>query len=183
MQAMGETPRWSKAPTLSTERLILRSFRPEDFPAFTALHADEEVMRYISGGRALPPDQAWTIMAVYLGHWMLRGYGKWALAEKQTGEFVGRCGLWRPEGWPGLEVGWAVRRDRWGLGYATEAARETVRFARRYFSNDLVSLIQPGNAASVRVAEKLGARRVGDVEIYGQKMDIFKHPDHPASET
>ena len=49
-------------------------------------------------------------MAVFVGHWALRGYGLWAAEERCTGKFVGRIGLWNPEGWPGLEVGWLLDR-------------------------------------------------------------------------
>jgi RimJ/RimL family protein N-acetyltransferase len=61
--------------------------------------------------------------AMLLGHWQLRGYDSWALEERATGAFVGRCGFHRPEGWPGIEIGWVLRRETWGLGLAREAAQ------------------------------------------------------------
>ena len=76
-----------------------------------------------------------------------------------------RVGLWRPHGWPGLEVGWLLAREAWGHGYATEAARASVEHA--WLTTDvprLISLIAFGNAASVRVAEKIGETFERDVE-------------------
>ena len=63
-------------------------------------------------------------MALFIGHWALRGYGIWVV--EREGALIGRIGLWQPEGWPGLEVGWLLGRDAWGHGYATEAARASM---------------------------------------------------------
>ena len=65
-------------------------------------------------------------MALVLGHWQLRGFGLWAVEERATGMLAGRVGCWQPEGWPGLEIGWALRREFWGRGYATEAAQSVM---------------------------------------------------------
>jgi RimJ/RimL family protein N-acetyltransferase len=169
-------PFFREAPLVRTERLILRPFRPEDFEAFAAMHADVEVMKYISGGRSLPRHQSWTVLAIYLGHWQLRGYGQWAISDLSSGRFLGRVGLWRPEEWPGLELGWALIRDAWGQGLATEAADAALRFAReRLGLRDVISLIQMGNRASERVAEKLGACADGTATVYGQELNVFRY--------
>jgi hypothetical protein len=94
-----------------------------------------------------------------LGHWQLRGYGMWALIEQATGRLIGRAGLYNPEGWPGLEAGWLLARDRWGRGFATEAGRAVLTYAFTHLSADhVISLIHPANTASIRVAERLGER-------------------------
>ena len=62
-------------------------------------------------------------MALRAGHWALRGFGIWAVVERESGELVGRVGLQEPEGWPGVELAWLVTRSRWGRGYAPEAGR------------------------------------------------------------
>ena len=77
----------------------------------------------------LTPHEAWLDMAVLSGHWMLRGFGHWALEDLETGELVGRAGLYYPPDWPGLEVGWTVAREHWGKGYAPEAARAACGWA------------------------------------------------------
>ena len=70
---------------------------------------------------------------------------------------VGRVGLWYPEGWPGVELGWIVRRERWGQGLATEAARAALEWAWTHVDTDhIISIIQPDNHRSIRVAEKTG---------------------------
>ncbi len=80
---------------------------------FARISADAEVMRHVGGGAPATRAQAWRAMAMFTGHWILRGYGLWATEERATGRFIGRIGLWNPEGWPGLEVGWLLDRDLW----------------------------------------------------------------------
>jgi RimJ/RimL family protein N-acetyltransferase len=87
-------------PTLTSERLVLRPFREQDLDPFALTCADEETMRWLGG--TMSREDAWRQMAMLLGHWQLRGYGMWALEERTTGAFVGRCVFHRPEGWPGL---------------------------------------------------------------------------------
>src|SRR6185295_12240985 len=94
--------------------------------------------------------------------------------EKATGEVIGRVGLWNPEGWPDLEVGWVIRRSRWGCGFATEAAREAVRFAFGHVGADrIISMIQPNNARSIRVAEKLGETFERKVTLEGRRIHVY----------
>ena len=97
-------------------------------------------------------------MALGLGHWLLRGFGNWALEEKSTGVFVGWCGLWFPEGFPEPEVGWGLMRDKHGRGYATEAAMRARAYAYETLGwKTAISLIGRDNHRSIRVAERLGA--------------------------
>lgn len=161
-------------PTLETERLRLRAFRAADLDAFAAIYADPEVMRFIGEGRVAERESAWRTMSLLLGHWQLRGYGIWAAEEKDTRVLVGRIGLWNPEGWPGLEVGWLLARSCWGRGLATEGGRRALAYAFDELGADhVISLIRPGNAASIRVAEKLGERREGTTEILGDEALVY----------
>jgi RimJ/RimL family protein N-acetyltransferase len=146
-------------PELRTERLLLRGLKQDDFEAYARFHADSEVMRYISGHPVSRAD-AWRSLAVMIGHWALRGYGMWGVERVSDGAFVGRVGLWNPEGWPGLEVGWTLAKEFWGQGYATEAARAAMKFA--FLTQDIIqllSVIDVDNRASQRVAERLGETR------------------------
>lgn len=110
-----------------------------------------------------------------LGHWQLRGYGQWTVVEKATGEVIGRVGLWNPDGWPGIELGWITRRSRWGHGFATEAARAALDWTWRHVDTDhVISIIQPDNLASIHVAQKIGeslerteVRNGAEVHIFG----------------
>ena len=143
-------------PRLETERLILREYRPEDFEAFASFMADPDVMRYLHGSPLARAD-AWRMMAAAIGHWVLRGYGTWAVERKSDHAFIGRIGLINPEGWPGLEVGWTLGKPYWGQGYATEAARASLRYAFLTQPVDrVISCIDPGNAPSQAVARRLG---------------------------
>jgi RimJ/RimL family protein N-acetyltransferase len=103
-----------------------------------------------------------------------------SVLEKDTGRWVGRVGPWFPEGWPGAEVGWAIVRDRWGRGYAGEAAAATIDWAFETLGwSEIIHVIDVGNAASVAVARKLGSSHRGagrlpaphekvPVDIWGQ---------------
>lgn len=166
-------------PRLRTERLELREWREDDLAAYAAMYADLEVMRFLGGPVAR--EQAWRHMALMTGHWSLRGYGQWVLERRQDGRLIGRAGLWRPDGWPGLEVGWALARDAWGAGYATEAARASAEWAwSQLDASALISIIAPGNAASAHVARRLGMTEREERELGGHDVVIFG-VDRPAA--
>jgi RimJ/RimL family protein N-acetyltransferase len=133
-------------PTLETQRLRLRAFRDDDLDAYAPFCADPEVMRYIGTGVTQTRAEAWRSIASFLGHWMLRGYGMWAVEKNDSRELVGRVGFINPEGWPGFELGWILGRPHWGHGYAIEAASAALDYARETLKRDRVlSLIRPGN--------------------------------------
>ena len=155
---------------IETARLVLRQFRESDWDAYAELCADAEVMRYIGTGVTLTRDEAWRSIANFLGHWQLRGYGMYAVEAKDTGGFVGRVGFHDPPGWPEFELGWTLGRAHWGRGYATEAARAALDHAFAAMGRKRVaSFIRHGNERSVRVAERLGERLAGEVEMLGAK--------------
>jgi RimJ/RimL family protein N-acetyltransferase len=161
-------------PELTSERLILRGWVPSDADALRHIYADPVTMRYIGDGTTMPPDRAWHALASLLGHWALRGYGMWAVTDRSTGEVLGRAGLYHPEGWPGVELGWLLDRNRWGQGLATEAAHRAAAWAWETLDVDrLVHLIQPGNQASIRVAEKLGATLDHHIDLNGVAVDVY----------
>jgi RimJ/RimL family protein N-acetyltransferase len=155
---------------LETDRLILRMFEPDDLNAYAEMCADPEVMQYL-GGIPLTRDEAWRNMAMVLGHWRLRGFGLWAVEERATKTLVGRVGCWQPEGWPGLELAWTLRRAFWGQGFATEAARAALAFAFDVLERThVISLIHPDNEPSIRVARRIGARQEGRSEVFGHSV-------------
>ena len=163
-------------PRLETERLVLRAFRSEDLDAYAALCADAEVMRFIGDGQPVDRNGAWRQMAGFNGHWTLRGCGMWAVERRSDGMLLGRVGLHHPPYWPALEAGWVLARSAWGQGYAREGAQAAVAFAREVVRpKRLISLIQPGNARSVRVAEALGATCHGEQDLLGNPVLIYEH--------
>jgi RimJ/RimL family protein N-acetyltransferase len=152
-------------PQLETERLLLRPWKPEDFEAYARFMADPDVTRYLTGEPMSRVD-AWRQMAMLLGHWMMRGYGMWAVERKADRAFIGRAGLYNPEGWPALEVGWALGKDYWGQGYAREAGRAAMDYAFLTQPIDrLASVIHTDNSASQKVAKALG-------ETCGERREI-----------
>jgi RimJ/RimL family protein N-acetyltransferase len=164
-------------PRLETERLVLRDFEERDLDAYARFTADPEVMRYLGRG-TFNREEAWREMAYFAGHFAFRGYTHWALELRETGELVGRCGPYFPEGWPALEVGWMLGREHWGRGYAGEAAAAAVDYAWRELHPDrLVSLVDPRNERSARVARRLGAAPAGTTRILGLfDVEIYEHP-------
>ena len=166
-----------KIPRVVTPRLVLRALEEADLEPYAAMMADPQVTRYLGDGRPLSRVDAWRQMAVFLGHWALRGFGLWAVEHRETGAFMGRIGCLEPEGWPGFEVGYSLDRPFWGQGFATEGVRASLEYARAECKQDrVISIIRPDNRASIRVAERLGATLDGDVEFFGGRSLIYAYP-------
>lgn len=175
---------------LETDRLVLRPFTLGDFEPLAAMHADPCVMKLLSvDGKPQPRFDAWRSLCGIVGHWHLRGFGMFALIERATGTFIGRVGPWQPEGWPDFEIGWALRSEYWGRGYATEAAKRCVAYAFRELDRaHISSFIVPENSRSIRVAERIGERLESQVTLphlpgrphlqYGlSRQDWSRHDD------
>ena len=166
----------SAVPELVTDRLLLRGFEPRDADAYAAMMADPEVTRFLGDGQPLDHVEAWRQMALIMGHWSLRGFGLWAVEERSTGALMGRVGCWEPAGWPGFEIGYALAKPFWGQGYATEAAQAALRYARDVLARDrIISIIRPDNAASIRVAERLGAASEGFITFHGAPSLVYAY--------
>jgi len=163
-----------KVPVIETERLTLREFRLSDFDRFAEMKGDPDVMKYLADGLPMAREVAWRVMASEIGHWDLLGFGHWAVEERNGGAFVGAVGLFEPLGWPGLEAGWQLHRSAWGRGYATEAARASLTFAWRQLGADhVISMIDPANAASIKVAEKIGQHLQGQMNFHGHLVLVY----------
>ena len=146
---------------LETERLILRGYRVEDFEPYFEMSADPETFRFSDRG-PMTSDEAWSRLLRHAGHWALLGYGFFVIEEKGSGRFVGEAGFsdFRrqlgphfdgvPEGGVAIS-GWAK-----GLGYATEATEAAIAWIDARGTPRTVIMIHAENAASRRVAAKLG---------------------------
>ena len=148
---------------IETERLLLRMPRPDDAPGLLEAFADPEAMRYIGNGSTRTLADAEAALARWLEQWQAWDVGRLVVERRDDGRMLGRAGFirWNPDtaemGGPETEIGWALAREHWGRGYATEAAlalRDWAISARGF--TRLISTIQVGNVASVRVAEKIG---------------------------
>ncbi|HVX38721.1 MAG TPA: GNAT family N-acetyltransferase, partial [Gemmatimonadaceae bacterium] len=164
-------------PELTTERLLLRCFKPDDFEAYAEMMADPDVTRHLGLGKPLSRADAWRQMAMLIGHWALRGYGVWAVEERATGRFLGRIGCMHQEGFPAFEIAYTLGPWAWSKGYAREGAAAALRFAREVIQYpEITSIIRPANAASIRVATSLGAVPGETVEFFGAPSVLYRYP-------
>lgn len=162
--------------TLTTRRLTLRQFVHDDWPAMHEHYSDPDCTRHTLG-RALSEGESWRTMASLLGHWVLRGYGPYALVEKASGRVIGTAGLWYPNDWPEPEIKWALVRRCWSQGFASEAVRAIQRDVAPHCSaRPLISLIHSENAASIRLALAVGARLERELPFRGGTWHIYRHP-------
>ena len=181
MQAIG--------PTLTTARLILRPPQHEDFDGFAEMSSEEETMRFIGG--VGPRDAVWRGMATPAGASALLGYSMFSVLKRDTGEWIGRLGPWRPGGkegsWPGDEIGWGLKRSAMGQGYAFEGATAAMDWAFDALGWDhVIHCIDKENAPSIALAQRLGSALEREdhrlappfeahlVDIYGQTKAQWK---------
>lgn len=156
------TIEFSLAPLLTSERLILRAHRREDFAGCAKLWGYAELTRYI-GGRPFTREESWARLLRYAGHWVLNGYGFWVIEERATGRYVGEVGFadHKREMTPSLdgvpEIGWILAAEVHGRGYATEAVRAALKWGDANLeAKHTACIIHPENAASLRIAQKCG---------------------------
>jgi len=149
---------------LETSRLILREFVSDDLDALAAVISDRETMRYYPVAFDRAAVEEW--IERNRRRYQADGFGLWAMVLKSSGELIGDCGLMRQsvDEASEVEIGYHARRDLWGQGFATEAARACRDFGFAHLPvNRLISLIRPENMQSRRVAEKNGMRVVKQV--------------------
>ncbi len=143
-------------PTLRTERLVLRAPGMQDWPAWRDFLASERTV-FVGGKQT--EDRAFADLASMIGHWNLRGYGRWIVADPTSDQALGSVGLYYPVGWPEPEIAWTVFEHAEGKGYAHEAAKATRHYAYHTLGlTTLVSCIEPDNQRSIALAERMGAR-------------------------
>ena len=163
-------------PTLETERLVLRALRLEDFEPLAAFYAGPRA-RFIGGPMSRP--HAWGKFQSFLGMWVLRGYGMFAIEEKATGALVGRAGVQWHEQVPEPEMAWSLLDGFEGRGFALEAALAARDHARAEHGIDApISLIDPANAPSLALAARMGCTREPEDFIYadGHVVEVWRHP-------
>ncbi|HKZ14610.1 MAG TPA: GNAT family N-acetyltransferase [Solirubrobacterales bacterium] len=163
-------------PILRTRRLSLRRWRYDDAAELAEIDSDPEVTRYLNP--PVTPAARFTERCVE--HWEKHGFGFFAVElheEPTPGRFIGFVGIGHPAFLPELaarpELGWRLARDAWGRGLATEAAVAVCEDAfGRLGLDELISIIHPENAASRRVATKVGMRIEGEVHHPGLDRDV-----------
>jgi len=178
---------FTSAPTLETERLILRAFRKDDLDAHAATLGDEEVMRHI-GGKPINREDSWRRLMSGVGSWALIGIGPWAVERRSDGRVVGHCGFFNFErdmappilGEP--EMGWIFDRSVHGQGLAFEACSAALDWAdREIAAESYPAIIDPENAPSIKLAERLGFVRQPDATYRGAAIALFRRPRKPSA--
>ena len=179
---------------LTGKRVLLRLPTLEDLDGFRRVFTDPDVMRYVAYGRPLTDAEAAEWVSRMIAHFDIDGFGQFALTRRGDGVLMGRAGLLpldpttlqsgflselgpRAE----IEIGWTLARKFWGNGYATEAATLIRDWAWRELGRSrLVSIIQVGNAQSVRLAQKLGATLERELTTsFGKSAQLFSYVRPP----
>lgn len=164
-----------RIPELETKRLRLRLPKISDLPAYNDFRASER-SRGIGG--PFRPDTGFSSLAGVVGHWHLRGYGRWIVTEKEADAPLGLVGIYHPDDWPEAEIGWTIFGAAEGKGYALEAAIATRDFAYRTLGwNRIISSIMADNYRSIKLAERMGATHSGESFTHPEigALDIWVH--------
>src|SRR2546421_7845185 len=160
---------------IATDRLLLRPFDPEnDSEPMLAVYGDAEVMRFIPGGALRGLEAVNETLARHAQEQESRGFSSWAVVERDGGLVIGDAGfgLFRPTG--DVELGYTLRRDRWGRGYATEAARACLAAGLAHLDvTRIVAVVDEENVGSARVARPVGMTRSATIEAHGRPHAFF----------
>jgi RimJ/RimL family protein N-acetyltransferase len=143
------------APTLTTERLILRHHKMADFEPLYDLLGSERA-KFVDGPHS--QRQSWYWIASEVGSWSLKGFGSWGVELRDSNDFIGQIGINQPAHFPETEIGWIFLSKGEGKGYAFEAARKALAWAQDTLQrSSIVSYIAKDNLRSISLAERLGA--------------------------
>ena len=169
---------------LQSERLTLGPWEEEEWREFAPISSDPEVMRYINGGVPWTAEETREFVAHQREVFAAERYCRWRMRDRATGELIGFCGMGYmtlPE-IAGYEIGWWLKQTYWGQGLATEAAKIALRdWLERVRREPVISIAQPGNAASFRVMEKVGLVRVGHTVRRGFDVILYRLPESRGS--
>ena len=167
------------APRLTTDRLVLRGFVRADFDAVHGYHQHPEVHRFF-GPEPIGREDLWRRTLASVGGWVVNGIGGWVVERRDDGAIIGTVGLFdglRGKGWDGeTELGYIFAADAHGQGFASEACRAALDWHDETRGGDIYAMIDPDNAASHRLAERLGfvAERRFDYE--GEELMLLRRP-------
>ncbi|MGH3050661.1 MAG: GNAT family N-acetyltransferase, partial [Gaiellaceae bacterium] len=154
---------------IETARLVVRSFTRADVEPMLAVYGDPDVMRLVAGGVRSGAAAVRAELEMYARLQDELGFSSWAVVERASGRVVGDVGLGVLEETGNVEIGWTLARDRWGLGYATEAAAASLASGLAHLHVPrIVAVMDVENAASARVAERIGMRLEGELELHGR---------------
>ncbi|WP_299778810.1 GNAT family N-acetyltransferase [uncultured Roseobacter sp.] len=161
-------------PVLETTRLILRMPCAADTALYAAFFDAQTGDGYFYGG-PLRPDQASVRLAADIGHWHMKGFGKFVMVDRETDAPIGGCGIVHWDGWPSHELTWWLLGTARGKGFATEAARAVLVYARDTLGWTVVEThVRDTNAAALRLVDRLGGMKLRrDSFPDGHSRDVF----------
>lgn len=144
-----------------TERLLVRQLTEKDIDAMYAIYSDADAMRWVGDGEPITRDGCLKWIEVTRRNYATRGYGMSALTLRTTGSVVGFCGLVHPGCQPEVEIKYALLRDYWGQGFASEAAKGMLAYGAKILGmQEVIATTAPDNVASQRVLQKAGMQHV-----------------------
>lgn len=159
---------------LETERLYLRQYRKEDIHTLYSIFSDAETMEYYPAPFNLEQTQNW--VKKNQERYQEDGYGLWGVCLKKTNELIGDCGLVKQivDGRTEVEIGYHINKKYWLNGFATEAAKGCKEYGFYQLGlNKLISIIDPRNVPSIRVADKIGFTKEKESFIFDKNHYIY----------
>jgi [ribosomal protein S5]-alanine N-acetyltransferase len=168
---------------IETERLILRPFEPErDADQMLEVYGDPAVMRFIPEDVYCGLDAVRATLERYAREQESRGFSFWAVVERDGGDVIGDAGFGVFAQTGDIELGYTLRRDRWGRGYAPEAARACLEAGLAHLDvARIVAVVDAENLRSARVAERIGMAAVDSVDLRGRPHTLFAVRPAPAA--
>jgi ribosomal-protein-alanine N-acetyltransferase len=158
--------------TIDTERLTLRRFCGADTEPYIAVMTNPAVTKYLGSGKDNTREDVIKILSQYESVWN-QGYGVFAVVEKTSGTVIGHCGV-QPIHDGRIEILYAYGPSAWGKGYATEAGRAVLVYAKEHFGlRDVIALAYAQNTGSVNVIKKLGFTGIGPEPHFGSILEVF----------
>lgn len=178
---MGPNEQKDVMTVLTTARMRLVPFQDDHLDGLNEMNADPDVMRFLSGPETR--EQTMAVIARVKSRWSELGYSWWSFIEHSTGELVGagaiqnlrRVSAPEPDLTCPLEIGWRLKRSRWGQGLASEAAQAMAGFAFDTLrADELYAVCHPDNLASAKVMQRLGMQHGGLQDWYGKPLTTYR---------
>jgi len=159
-----------------TRRLLCRRIVPADAPAMLRVYGDANAMRWVGDGNVLNQTQCRDWIAITQRNYAEKGYGMFALACRASGTVIGFGGIVHPGGQPEAEIKYALHRDHWGQGLATEAVRALLAAAPLLGIRYVIATVAPENLPSQAVLLKAGMAR-GEIRVSddGSSTQFFSY--------
>jgi [ribosomal protein S5]-alanine N-acetyltransferase len=168
---------------IETTRLIIRPYLLNDAGAVFSMFNDKDVMEFIPTGIDRTLDETQNRIVKYIDHFDTFGYSKYVLIDKNSGLFIGDCGIYRFENSEINELGYRIKKQFWNQGYASEAARAVIEHAFKNLKfSEIHAIVEKQNIKSIYVLEKkLGFKHCGQLHCYGEDFELYKFTNETAS--